>query len=775
MRIVVSIVLLVLFLIAGYALFMEAPDVQPGTIQPGGAAPHAEEPEVGSESMVDVVQGAEAPVRTVLVQDPPPAAEATKPEVEPIQYAESLAEGTLITVVLPDGQTPAKHAILTLLREQGMNGAAVGDRLASGASIDAVLDEFGLHYRCDENGQARPAFELGQMFLRADWHRDGVSLRAMLTSREALEASYTLVLQPRLGFEVHVTDMQGRPRAGMEVQLQCWSGQRRHFGDMRALAIAITEKKTGSAFLGNVLKDFEATASKEELQGMEAQIGVKGLFYQPPAAPVDWQLNSPERVELQVPDMGSVRIIALDSEGKPLQSGTILVVPRGEGEAEESYRDLRGIQPISIHGGEASHNVHNVEVGMDLEAFLFLGGGAEPSCRVPFAGPVEAGGEVEVTLQAKELGLTLVARLVDADGNPLANQQVHVVPLEHAAAAPSPSEVHRTQSDADGVIRVEMPELLQWSGDPGLVLLAIQAGLREQHTAQVPMPAVLRPGEWHLGTVVVHPPPVLVAGRVVDTSGKGVHCQLVATQYPAKLNSGGESQSGHQVRWRLQSDRDGYFLLRTDGGAGQVGVKVQGVHYSQTQEVLVTPGTEDIQLVVELAASVTLRLAGVPPDQLRALTLVLTETSSQKPSSFHPFNSDPVGILEGIAPGRYTLSLIVGFEFANKADNELWSEEVELSVGQVLDLGQITPQSAIYTYTVRLRIPAGTEAKHYWVASGYAGRVSVPIDSTTNVDGTISVYSLTPVDHIAIHYKVPRKAPTRYPVVEGYNEIEIEQ
>ncbi len=74
-----------------------------------------------------------------------------------------------------------------------------------------------------------------------------------------------------------------------------------------------------------------------------------------------------------------------------------------------------------------------------------------------------------------------------------------------------------------------------------------------------------------------------------------------------------------------------------------------------------------------------------------------------------------------------------------------------------------------------MKVPLGSEPSDYRVWDGYADGERVSVSSRHNEDGTISVYSATPVDQVRIGAHTTTREPDRVAVVEGHNAIVMDE
>jgi len=272
---------------------------------------------------------------------------------------------------------------------------------------------------------------------------------------------------------------------------------------------------------------------------MQASASATILFAAPPKEPV----------VLVAPDTGSVILRAEDPLGRPVgRYGDFALTDQETGQ--------RYVGSAPLPGGNGMKFLY-VPLGRTLvgESF-FEAGNAEAEDRV-FTGPQYVGHTVEATLSLKIDGVTVVGKLVDADGDPIRSASFRL----QIAAADERRSPHATTQE-DGYFLVELDEELK---DKPLDLAYIQMikGAFTQQEEPLGSGVALgmrsfQQGLNDAGTLQVVPMPAIASGRILIDGSPGP-----AEVYAEWLPPAGGPDNWDQIRGTaVTTTADGDFTLR---------------------------------------------------------------------------------------------------------------------------------------------------------------------------------------------------------------------
>jgi hypothetical protein len=484
--------------------------------------------------------------------DDPFAALAAKAPQEPHQ------RGVLVVVRQADG-TPAPAAIVVFTpagdddATNAAQRAARRSRPTDEAHQLAAVAARGMRYRVDEQGTTRVP-RTGSVLAFVG---DTIALGAVAGAPELQRLE--LVLQPIHAFAVDVVAHDGAPAAGVPIVV----------GDPRRLQTQWRDR--------SVTTDARGTVAFRLLPG--SRPGAMVFADVATRQPVQAQLPlHGDRVRLQLPPMTSVEATFVGDMLPGSEPWWTL----------QCGRD--GLQLQGERTGERSARWPWVEVGAEARTVVGLGDTWLASAKRPIADaaqPLTLVREIDVP--------TFAMQVLDPDGKPARDRSVRM-----ALASPGAGRSFSTDTNREGWIELELP-LPFAAATKVTVDLSVSEGDRtgtqggEAKLELTPAGAV----RAVLPPVATVPLPVLVAGTIVDPTGKPV-ADLELTF------SGPSSQ-------RQRTDAAGRFLVR---GRSQRPVQVMvDTHWTFTEgkawTTRVAPGSENLRLVVQRAAR--LRIACDPP------------------------------------------------------------------------------------------------------------------------------------------------------------------
>ncbi len=318
---------------------------------------------------------------------------------------------------------------------------------------------------------------------------------------------------------------------------------------------------------------------------VEAALGLDLLLAEPVFARFDPAAPPAEPLEFVLPPTGKVTVIvdSLEQAESRVTLSRRSPLVDDDPVAQDPYR-------ITVDGRS-----HFDAVGLGLGLGLDVAAehhNANEGTEVEADGPRAPGQEVEIRVRMFGERPVLRVRLVDKDAQPIAEASVRVVAKASLPNTSSESNLS-IRTDADGVVLFEPSDDL---GPGASRSLAFQEQYRSLHAA-LDVPTPLRPGINDLGTLSMTPPPLLVAGKVVDPRRApiaGARVELLGKT----LLSGG---IWDRVKWGHQSDSDGRFSIagRVENDVFRVAVEADG--YLRTDSGEVPRGVRDLVVTMQQA------------------------------------------------------------------------------------------------------------------------------------------------------------------------------
>jgi hypothetical protein len=751
-------------LVLGLGLWQLVPrdDAPPAT----GLGPASSLPEEAggkrSAPRVDETAPAEAPA-------PEPA--RTSVEVEPaapVPFATDLAltdpdpEGTLFEVVLGDGETPLPGALLSYLGVQRAASGGAEEIMASGGGIDAVLDQLGQHYRCDERGQVRIGDLEVSAFLRARGQLGGKRYFGMNPKGEG---ETRVVVEAEAGFEVTVVDLAGEPIEGAEVQYmqERLSGQDR---TRMALASVVTDGQ-GKLFLPNVMKQLgDRGESMMARSGARALASLSGYYIEPPEVELDWREADPAPIQLVRPDVGRVVVHLFSAEGAPQRSGRVLLtlphVPPHFTAEPFPFELLGFVDPKAEPPGQLVFD--NVQTGFPFDLALSVDGSTVAAMA---EGLVVPAGQtaLAVELRAESAVFVLSGRVVHEDGSLASSEEV----LFGERSGSSWGKIRRLASvrtDADGAFRIDAP----WAERKRLV--AYQLGLSGGRVAaDLVLPSDLDPtqgGNLDLGSLTLLAPELLVSGRIVDAAGKGVAVPLLLeTRIP---NGPDRAEMQDWQRWVGMSHPDGSFELRGTTGITTLKLEVTSEQFARGQSVAITRGQTGVVVKLPEPAHFRYQLPELDNEVLKALVLSVPAADPdgrQTSWMAHELRSPP------LAAGLHPWRLFVSSDW----DHPVAEGDVHLDAGDDVDLGMITFARELHHYVFHITVVGDHDPRHLEVMASRQVEVTPGVVETQWVgmvtkrpDGTRDLVTLDIVEEVNVRVGDSEKT---FVVVEGDNQLTL--
>ena len=419
-----------------------------------------------------------------------------------------------------------------------------------------TLLRFGRRWRTDANGQVTlPSEPWMWGIVHEDLWAHGHHFREP-----------RIELLPRLRLAVHVLAADGKPAAGVPLQLEHSHGPLNSAG--------ATTDAGGRA---------EVEVDSPDLFYDELKLAVALPIEGCPVAkfvPRERALAGGAAIELQLPSLARAVLTAVRADGsrRPFRTADLR---RTEDEATGRNYYLANVDA----SGEA---VVWARPGQRLIAYLTFDDQIGWS-KIQVQMPTEVGGIVRIPVAEPQASVAFM-RVLDREGKPFAGQPVC---LYYGGFG-------NTRTDTKGRLHIVVGQ--GFSG-PGAVLVggrvadrAAAGGFADTTVGAVvlDLPAAAeRPVD--LGTVQLAEEPILLAGQVVDTAGVPVpHARIVRAALPRQ--NGDPLFDGP----RATGDAEGRFVLRgLLPGIDQIGVSARDVDGTRYGEELFAVGNRKVQLVVK--------------------------------------------------------------------------------------------------------------------------------------------------------------------------------
>jgi hypothetical protein len=336
----------------------------------------------------------------------------------------------------------------------------------------------------------------------------------------------------------------------------------------------------------------------------------------------------PVSVDLHDPPKDPVDVVVLSSGSLEV----VLLWPDGR------QWTLTATSTLNVHVGPPNERSYSPQLGRNM--FRFDQNGRAIAAPVPCGtklvvstqlafgeqtvdGPARPGDRVRVELRLSEKLPVVVGRLLGSDRRPF--DGVVTVATEGGRGFAS----SQLSTEPDGRFRVALHEFV--GNQPSITFER-----RDERTnvmsdeAEIVLRTPLVPGINDVGDIVLAPPPILVAGRVVDGEGKpakGVYLQLEQM----RVGDRESWQQAYNLHFRL--DEESHFEVRALplGHRFRVCIRGSGVPMPPIE---FTPGTTDMVIKVERGGSVTATFLADPLLESLVVRLVpLTGTKKDPRSS----------------------------------------------------------------------------------------------------------------------------------------------
>jgi len=384
----------------------------------------------------------------------------------------------------------------------------------------------------------------------------------------------------------------------------------------------------------------------------------------PPMRGFDYGKEMPHEVELKLPPLGYAQIRALQETGAPFPDG-IRISLQGSRPGRPGTESLnqvflrtepiRGWNQKPLVQGAATFPValqEHLEFALNLPDHQKhpWGSGLGPSLE----------GETKVfTLQIPEELCFLHLRLLDRNGNPLANQQA-VANLLNSGW----HERFRGATDAKGIFRIPIDNRKVSPSDEHREgkyprALAVYGNLEHgvRITGIYPLDKDLDPGT-NIGGNLVLGAALLAQGQVVDPQGRGLGAAQIFLRAEADfLDSPLRNLDGGETFW---TNSKGQFQLWGNPGSGGIRLQVIRPPFLPIDSVF-QAGNAEITVVMKPSSQQKLQVQLPMGAQTSALSLLFRKQNEGEPEvttigSGFPADGSPLD-LSNLAEGRYSIAI----------------------------------------------------------------------------------------------------------------------
>lgn len=504
------------------------------------------------------------PAETQRIESPIAHAEpASESGAEPAYSTFEGPNATLVRALDKESKDPIPFADIWVLTQEMMEDErALEAAFSSGEStIEELICAYGDRYRADANGEARtaPLADYPMVFARQK-DKSALSMRV-----DVVDNQVELLLEPDLSLVVVVRDQSGQPAPGAPVALRM---------DMQSMRFTLFTRyadEHGELHFQNLRPLLENGPSRGE--NMHVAIGMPmaaDAEQDKTQAKLSDEVLAAGRVELEIPDSGSVHVQILQSNGEPFEEEAIvsLIAESTDNEGGDREFDDRGLMR-RVNNGEVVFPYVGLGLELELQVESFL---ASASDSQRFTGPQQAGEVIQLKM-LRDARPTLRYRVLDTNGQALQNRRLSAkLDLERADGSRSPRDSF-VVSDGEGWIAQEVD--LDWLQRESYQALAVDVELLDpEHgllIADTRFVGELQPGVVDLGELRLTRAPDLVSGKVIDQQGHPI------------------AQAAVQLMRRSEGDEDLHFVLprrnpsnytttRADGSfqlQGKVDLKVE--------------------------------------------------------------------------------------------------------------------------------------------------------------------------------------------------------
>lgn len=475
---------------------------------------------------------------------------------------------------------------------------------------------------------------------------------------------------------VRVVDASGNGLAGCPISVECEGGAERQRNSMLHRA-----DDTGWARI-----------PEESFVQVFGRIADDALFVVDIGLPLrhrvshraNWSVLFEREIELLAPALGAIEIEVMRG-GIPLDLAASI-------ELAVTFETLPSESVIASNPGSGAlrqplengrTRFDNVPLGLRFWPTVSLptGNVAQPN---PLVGPLAEQEVVRARIDLEEAP-HLTFRLLDGNGIPIANQPIVVTKYDQSPVGPSYLIGDHAQSDALGRCIVQWAAPFPEGGRRTLeVFLSPDSNLgaaaaKRAGTVRRTFEEAFRPGPNDLGDLRLTPLPLLVAGRVVDSSHNpiaGARILLEITRNADGSSRASESEPLHSPRdptaTRVPTevgttDSAGGFEIYHAPIEGETAIGARAVDYEPGDFLPFAPGTSQVELTLGRGSSLTGSVAlpaflerSTVHARLRARDAVDAAGSAPARSKESAIDEDGGFDFSGLSAGTYDFELDAG-------------------------------------------------------------------------------------------------------------------
>jgi hypothetical protein len=627
-----------------------------------------------------------------LEPDTPAERLAAAPAVDPLfgafELVDEFAEGSTVVVQHADTGEPLAGALVRAIPMSSAVGARFESLGRTGMPVFDLLQTQSLAARTDLDGHVRVRTDPRGTLLLVQARDAGgpMEFLGMLGPR------FPRPLVARLGrlrtVEVSVRDESGAAVAGALVVGSC-----RRWHARREEVQRLVSRRTDSG--GHVTLWVHSDAGRlgfgDELLGHDFSVGLEVLGGEDLAATPVWDGQGHGVVSLVVPGTGELAVRVEDAADRAVAGVDLVLSTAESGETLFEHR-------LTEAEAEAPGGYVLPLVALDREFELELRASRSRSpLHKTFAGPTEPGERVAIAMRLARVEPALRGRAVDGGGRPLAQ----------LALTFGVRERRFVRTDAEGRFALDAA----WLDVKAVFMKALfEDGDSAHRVLSLDMPDLIDPRDpWiDLGDVVFEHSPLLVAGDLGDLAGEPVVGQVGGVTYDGDPANGGRYLETLVVA--SPTDARGHFRMRgsqcNQEGARWLLLVAFGEGALAEEAISVPAGTDELEITLAPAATVSFRLEGIPSSLsgcLEAELVALDAPASDEGRSFPGRTS--VGRLSWIGPmplGRYRL--VVRPDEHDFVDAITWSRELDLEPG-LNDLGGLDEALDLHVYEIEFDPP----------------------------------------------------------------------
>ncbi len=605
----------------GAGVLQAAAPTRPAEIESGDrpANPADRPAERATETHRDVVTGPE----------PAPPATAADPSVEPPPE-----NGIEILVRWRENKEPAAHARISFLEWNDLDRAASSE-YQSGRQWEAV-ERFGRTFEADEAGLAivpRPReYALVSVSLGGGYAR--LQLKRQDTGRRVLE------LEPDRELRARVLDARSAPVGGQRVALRALRGVY-----VEDAILAFSRPEDGIAVLPHV------QAAQQERRGLEFVAGLVLLGREPVQTKIDPGALPLDPIDLVLPECGSLALHVDRADGTPGEEPVNFQISRVR-------TQLDGDSPSSVISHTAPSGqttVSGIELGLDLRIRAWSPTLGSASKNLP--GPRQAGEVVDVRLLMSARSAVLTGRTLVEDGTPLAGAALRASVGFERENGGFNGAASRIRTDDQGRFRFPVQGWKPQDSLRSSLILAVWDVGKTPLEGSVPIDIASVQDEADLGDVYLIAPPLLAAGRVVDSVGRGIPgavVTLVATEeQPADV--GLLQHLGYAQDVTGVTDGSGAFELR--GKTNVTALEIRGDHtdYAPPEPQSIARGASQLLLVMRASGRIAGRLLVDDRVPFTSLAVVAIDSRGEAAGESAAVGSDGRFEIRSLEQGLYSV------------------------------------------------------------------------------------------------------------------------